>query len=107
MLETVDDTSTIFDTAQGRITSSAVPQHPTLRYINWGTDNRLPYHIIDLLGGSEVTAQNELFNVLTCYGGGVEFRDPETLAPSHLPELRQWAARQFLPRFFLEQITDM
>ena len=25
MLETVDDTSTIFDTAQGRITSSAVP----------------------------------------------------------------------------------
>lgn len=106
----VDDTTTIFSTPGGprRLKPRAVPGMEHLRYVPWGDDNQLPYRVAELLGGDEVTAQNKLFNTLTCYGGGLRLLDPLTgqeAAPGSEPD--EWAFRQSLPSWWLEQCTDM
>ena len=76
------------------------------KYIPYGPDDRLPYHLIRLVGDNMVMAQNKLFNVLTCYGGGLRFRpvDGQTAVPDALTE---FAFRNNLDRFFIEQAMDM
>lgn len=115
----VADTTGVFDD-EALIHSRPVPGFEGEAYIPWGSDDQLPYDLIHLVGSDEVTAQNKLFNVLTCYGAGLRFklindlRDPNGLNGLNdaedleaLKAARQWAVRQSLPAYFLEQATDM
>lgn len=77
------------------------------KYIPWGSDNRLPFELNQLISDDEVTAQNKLFNTLACYGAGLTFNDEETGLPSKNEALCQWIRFQNLPAFFLSQCTDM
>lgn len=85
----------------------------TDRYMPWGWDDRLPYELIGLVGSDEVTAQNKLFNVLTCYGAGPRLTLADRPQPdparalAQLREAAEWAERQAVPAWFMEQITDM
>lgn len=106
-LQEVSDTTTIYDTPSGTITTRPVPGTPRESYVPYGPDNQLPYHLIRLVAEDEVTAQNKLFNVLTCYGAGIRFTDTTTGAPTTDPTILSWQRRQFLPSYMLEQITDM
>ncbi len=104
----VEDTSTVFDTHDERtLRRRPVPGYGSAMYIPWGDDDRLPYKIIDLVGGDEVTSQNKLFNVQTCYGAGLELQDAATRKPTTDKEVKDWARRQSLPSYLLEQMTDM
>lgn len=76
-------------------------------YVKWGADNKLPYNVIDLIGRDEVMASNKQFNVLTCYGAGIRFNDPATGQPTTDEKVRDFVAANAIPRFFLEQSTDM
>ena len=76
-------------------------------YIPFGEDNMLPYEIIRRIGESSVMAQNKLFNVLTCYGMGLQYNDVETKLPSKDKEVNLFRMHNSMSRFFLEQITDM
>lgn len=100
----VEDTTGIFDDT--RISFRPVPNHEEELYAPWGDDNQLPYKVRALIGSDEVTSQNKLFNVLTCYGAGIRLTDKEG-KPSSNTEALRWARRQYLPQFFLNQITDM
>lgn len=105
-LASVDDTTQVFaDTID--VAPVPVPGHPAFTYIPWGEDDQLPYDVIDRIGQDEVTSQNKLFNVLTCYGRGIQFTDTTTHTPTTDPEVRRWRLRQNLPSYFLEQCTDM
>lgn len=103
----VPDTTGIFDEDAAKARPLPVPGFPGDRFVPWGFDNQLPFDIIRLVGSDEVTAQNKLFNVLTCYGAGLQFFDPVTQAPTTDGEVKAWALRQGLHGFFLEQATDM
>lgn len=99
----VADTTGVFDRTLGG-TQNPVPGREGETYVGWGTDNQLPYDIIRLIGGDEVTAQNKLFNVLTCYGAGMRLKGEEGVL---LSEAREWAKRQNLSRYLLETATDL
>lgn len=69
-------------------------------------DDKLPFRLANLVGGDEVTAQNKFFNVLACYGAGLELQDAEG-KPTTNADVRRFAQRNALKTYFLEQVTDM
>ena len=71
----VDDTTGIFDEREKK--SCPVPGWQEEQYVPWGDDNLLPLKIRDLVGSDEVTSENKLFNVLTCYGAGIQLQDED------------------------------
>lgn len=104
--EYAENSSTVFD-GDGIIQPKTFTRgDKSYKYIPYGPDDRLPYHLIRLVGDNMVMAQNKLFNVLTCYGGGLRFRpvDGQTAVPDALTE---FAFRNSLDRFFIEQAMDM
>lgn len=105
-LEEVPDTTTLYSLDED-LTPRPVPGREGERYIPFGFDDRLPFKLMDIIGGDEVTAENKLFNVLTCYGAGISLQNHKTGQPVTDPKIEDWVRRQSLPTFFLEQITDM
>jgi hypothetical protein len=105
-METVSDSADVFDEDSEDYTSLPIPG-TDFRYIAWGADDQLPYHILRMIGSDEVMSQNKLFNVLTCYGAGMKYVDMETGSPTRDKEIRRWQMRNALPSFLLEQATDM
>lgn len=84
-----------------------VPGYQSYQYIPFGYDNQLPFEIIRLIGSDEIMSQNKYFNVLTCYGNGLRYNDPNTGSETTDPEIKRWFMRNSLNEFFLEQSTDM
>ena len=100
----VEDTTGIFD--EDGQSGRPVPGYQGERYMSWGDDNLLPKRIRELINSDEVTAQNKLFNILTCYSAGISLTS--TSADSkNLKEAKSWGRKQYLPQYFLNQITDM
>ena len=102
----VEDTKDIYD-ADEEVNARAVPGYDSERYIPFGDDNELPYKLESLLGMDDVTSQNMLFNLLTTYGGGVEFTDKKTKLPTDNEEIEDWIFAQSIPCYFAEQSLDM
>ena len=102
---TVEDTTGVFD--DWRMQFRPVPGYPNEMYAPFGIDNQLPYKIRELIGSDEVTAQNKLFNVLTCYGAGLQLQDEATKQATQHADARRFLRRNALSSFYLEQITDM
>lgn len=102
---TVADTTETFDTSQQLF--RPVPGYSNYNFALWGSDNRLPYVIQDLIGADEVTAQNKLTNVLTCYGAGLQFIDKDNREPTTDEKLKRWMMTNALPKYFLDQVTSM
>ena len=101
---TVEDTTSLFDEA--KMVFRAVPGRPGELFAPFGADNKLPFKLRDLVGADEVTAQNKFFNVLACYGAGLEFHDREG-NPARNPDLLRFELHNSLQGYFLEQVTDM
>lgn len=103
----VADTTTVFDSmGAGRIQTRKVPGM-NREYVPFGMDDQLPYELMRLVDGDEVTAQNKFFNVITCYGMGPELQDTATGAATTNADAQTWARRNLLPSYFLNQCTDM
>ena len=103
-IETVDDSSAIFDED---FSGDAVPIPGTqFKYVPFGPDNQIPYSLMGAIGKDEILAQNQYFNVLTCYGSGLKYIDYETKEPTRDPEIKRFFNRNFLPSLWIEQITD-
>jgi hypothetical protein len=102
-----ETTTGIFDYDQECATSSVIVGGQTYNYVKWGSDNHLPYKIRDLIESNEVMSQNKLFNILTCFGRGIEYNDVHTQQPTVYKPIREFFFRNSLKRFFAEQITDL
>lgn len=87
-METVEDSSAVFDEDGEDVSSTTLPGAKGYKYVNWGADNRLPYELIRLIGVDEVMSQNKLFNVLTCYGAGQKYNDYDTGRPTVDKEIK-------------------
>ncbi len=77
------------------------------KFVYWGDDNIMPYGMIRLVANDEVTSQAKHFNILTCYGSGIEYKDPATQHRTTNPKIVEFMQNNALQRFFLEQCTDM
>lgn len=76
-------------------------------YVPWGDDNLRPYEIMKLLRKDEVLSQNQLFNVLCCYSGGIKVLDQATNKP--IPKtgpVFNFFRHNRPARYFMEQIND-
>ncbi len=104
-IKTVADTTDAFDNEGQHF--RPVPGMESLSFATWGDDNKRPYAIRDFIAGDEVTAQNKLTNILTCYGAGLKFIDTTTAQPTTDEKLKRWAMANALPKYFLDQITSM
>lgn len=103
----VADSADIFDDDAIVTEGRQVPGYPTLRYMPYGPDDELPYHLLKAIGSDEVLSQNMLFNVLTAYGSGVEYNDRVTKTPTTNDEILEFRMTNSMRSFFLEQCTDM
>ena len=70
--------SAAFKTDSGKVFKEDVDIVPTiidksLSYIPWGSDNNMPYHIIDLIESDETLATCQMFNAEVCYGSGLQY----------------------------------
>ena len=102
-LYTVEDTTTLFD--DYRMSFRPVPGRSGELYAPWGPDDKLPFKLAELVGADEVTAQNKLFNILTCYGAGPQLQDADG-QPAKSADILSFLRRNSLSTFFLEQVTD-
>ena len=78
----------------------------------YGASNQIPYRLTELVEKNSVMMQNKYFNLLTCYGRGVEYMDAPTRQdeepkPTMDTEIRRWMIRNNIKKFFAEQIVDM
>lgn len=103
----VEDTTDLYSSPGGIESSRPVPGQEGHRYIPWGADNLLPFRVARLIGDLEVTAENAFFNVLTCYGAGLDFHDRDTGKSVRNPEAEAFRGRNSLAKFLLDQMTDM
>lgn len=84
----------------------------TYDVVAWGADNQLPYRLKEMVERNSVMSQDKFFNVLTCYGRGLEYmdsatRDTKRPLPSGDSEVRGFFIRNSMKRFFAEQVTDL
>ncbi len=75
-------------------------------YVPWGSDNLLPNNILEKIRKDEVMSQNKLFNILTCYASGISVK-PKNEEQELAEEVKNFFKYNRLPRYFLEQATDM
>ncbi|MDR2913428.1 MAG: hypothetical protein LBV74_01100 [Tannerella sp.] len=103
LLNEVDDGAQVFDE------TSATPVEVIKNYrgyVPWGGDNNLPYNIMKKIRKDEVMSQNKLFNTLTCYSSGLRFAR-KSGEPIIDTEILDFFKYNRMPRYFLEQATDM
>ncbi len=84
----------------------------TYEVVAWGDDNQLPYQLKEMVEKNSVLSQDKFFNVLTCYGRGLEYMDvatrgEKTPLPTSDKEVRRFFMRNNMKRFFAEQVTDL
>lgn len=101
------DSSTIYNEDAIVVPHPIVAEGKRLEYIPWGYDNKLPFEIIKKVQHNMVMSQNQLFNMLTCYGQGVRFFDTATDKKTKNQDILDFSFDNNLSQFFMEQILDM
>lgn len=102
----VRDSSDVFEEDSGVVPVGTVPGS-SRKFVLFGPDNQLPFNIISMVGCDEVMSQNKLFNVLTCYGSGLQYMGVQTNKPTTDKTIKRWMMHSNVPSFMLEQATDM
>lgn len=103
----VEESSTVFDEDGVSVAPVSVPGYSNMKYVPFGHDDDLPFTLMKTIGRDEVLAQNLFFNILTEYGAGLSYVDPETKQPTEDREIRRFLLSNSMDEFFLEQCTDM
>lgn len=100
------DTS-LFD-ENGSVDYGNLPgKYEKFQYVLFGADNQLPYVIKKLVMQDSVLGPNQYNNVVTCYGNGLHFYDKQNKQITQDIDIKDFYLRNSIPRFFLEQITDL
>ena len=102
------DSNVIFDDPGDSVTYRPITiKGKSYSYVPWGSDDQLPYEIIDKVGANMVVSQNKFYNIITCYGQGVRFFDLKTEKETKDEDIKKFCFRNQLNKFFIEQCTDM
>ena len=44
-----------------------------IKYMPWGADNQMPYHVLDMIECDETLSTCQIFNAEVCYGNGLKY----------------------------------
>lgn len=77
------------------------------KYVKWGSDNQMPYHVINRIESDEVLAQNKLFNMQVCFGQGIRVYDKATGKPTTNRKIMDFMDESNIQMFFAGVIQDM
>ena len=102
--------SAAFKTDTGKVFKEDVDIVPTvidksLSYIPWGSDNNMPYHIIDLIESDETLATCQMFNAEVCYGSGLQY-NTDSCGGDVKREVEDFLLDNALPSYFLGVCQD-
>lgn len=107
ILNEIDEGAQIFDETSSQPIPLPGKKGKQLRgYVPWGADNDLPKKVLRKIRKDEVMSQNKLFNTLTSYGSGLRLRGDSGNKITD-PEQKDFFKYNRMPRYMLEQITDM
>lgn len=95
------------DSDEDLITRKCKVGEKEYEYVCWGDDDETPYKIQELVGKNMITSQCQNFNILTCYGQGLQFIDRSTKERVDDEVIREFCLHNAIHRLFLEQATDM
>ena len=102
--------SVAFKTDSGKVFKEDVDIVPTiidksLSYIPWGSDNNMPYHIINLIESDETLATCQMFNAEVCYGSGLQY-NTDSCGGDVKREVEDFLLDNALPSYFLGVCQD-
>ena len=102
--------SAAFKTDSGKVFKEDVDIVPTiidksLSYIPWGSDNNMPYHIIDLIESDETLATCQMFNAEVCYGSGLQY-NTDSCGGDVKREVEDFLLDNAMPSYFLGVCQD-
>ncbi len=102
--------SAAFKTDSGKVFKEDVDIVPTiidksLSYIPWGSDNNMPYHIINLIESDETLATCQMFNAEVCYGSGLQY-NTDACGGDVKREVEDFLLDNALPSYFLGVCQD-
>ena len=102
--------SAAFKTDSGKVFKEDVDIVPTiidksLSYIPWGSDNNMPYHIINLIESDETLATCQMFNAEVCYGSGLQY-NTDSCGGDVKREVEDFLLDNALPSYFLGVCQD-
>lgn len=101
MLEEVDDVAFV----ESKDISYGVVNNK--KYVQWGNDDNMPYGLMRLIARDEVMSQAKHFNILTCFGAGLEYQDNASGKKTTNPEITNFLMENSIQSYFLEQCSDM
>ena len=102
--------SAAFKTDSGKVFKEDVDIVPTiidksLSYIPWGSDNNMPYHIINLIESDETLATCQMFNAEVCHGSGLQY-NTDSCGGDVKREVEDFLLDNALPSYFLGVCQD-
>ncbi len=77
----------------------------SLSYIPWGSDNQMPFDILNLIEKDETLATCQCFNAEVCYGSGLQY-DTEQSTSGIEQEIEDFLLDNDLPAYFLGVCQD-
>ena len=111
-VETISNLNALapFQVDSGKVFKEDVDIVPTiidksLSYIPWGSDNNMPYHIIDLIESDETLATCQMFNAEVCYGSGLQY-NTDSCGGDVKREVEDFLLDNALPSYFLGVCQD-
>ena len=75
------------------------------KYMPWGGDNLMPYHILDMIEKDETLSTCQMFNAEVCYGSGLCYNS-ENCTASVKAEIEDYLLANSLPNYFLGVCQD-
>lgn len=102
------DTNAMFDDDEDDETTNTIGiGQQAYRFVPWGGDNMLPYHVQTLISRNMVTAQCQQFNITTSYGQGLLICSREDGQRTDDEEVRRFCLRNAIHAQFWQQAADM
>ena len=77
----------------------------TLSYVPWGSDNAMPYNILELIESDETLSTCQMFNAEVCYGSGLEYNTDEC-GSAVKQQVEDFLLDNALPSYFLGVCQD-
>ena len=84
------------------------PRHVSdkVSYMPWGTDDQMPYDIINLIESDETLSTCQMFNAEVCYGSGLVYQTDEMCKQKVVNEVEEFFLDNDMASYFLGVCQD-
>ena len=76
-----------------------------IQYMPWGSDDKMPYNILNLIESDETLSTCQMFNAEICYGSGLQY-NTENCTADVKEEVSEFLLCNALPSYFLGVCQD-